>query len=200
MARSSKLTPAVEQRIVEAIRAGNYRAIAARAAGIDERTLFRWTERGSRFDEIMAERRQLSTDALKRAVKNLGLRPRNNSRRALLAALERHERRFAEFAENVERAAAEAELKYVKHLEDLAGKGDVKAVTFMLERSRPKRWGRRDHLQLQEIPHEMIEQQGRAIIAAIDAVLDALELSAEQRETAHKIIGTKLRSLAEAGL
>lgn len=40
--RPTKLTPEVQQRVVDAIRGGNYREVAARWAGIGERTLQAW--------------------------------------------------------------------------------------------------------------------------------------------------------------
>lgn len=46
MGRQSKLTPAVQARIVEAIAGGNYYEAAAALAGISRPTLFRWLEKG----------------------------------------------------------------------------------------------------------------------------------------------------------
>ncbi len=46
MARPTKLTPEVRQRIVAAIRAGNYAEPSARSAGISPATYYRWIERG----------------------------------------------------------------------------------------------------------------------------------------------------------
>jgi hypothetical protein len=46
MARPSKLTKQVQERICSAIRAGNYPAVAAVAAGISEATFYRWMEQG----------------------------------------------------------------------------------------------------------------------------------------------------------
>jgi transposase len=46
MARPTKLTDAVTERIVQAIRAGNYPEPAARAAGISASTYYRWIARG----------------------------------------------------------------------------------------------------------------------------------------------------------
>ena len=46
--RRSKLTPRVQKKILEAIRLGATYEVAARAAGIGERTLYRWKERGQR--------------------------------------------------------------------------------------------------------------------------------------------------------
>ncbi len=45
--RPSKLTHAVQERVVQALCLGNYRQIAAAYAGIDERTLRRWLQQGT---------------------------------------------------------------------------------------------------------------------------------------------------------
>lgn len=44
--RPTKLTPQLRERLLDYIRAGNRPAIAARACGVDERTFYRWMERG----------------------------------------------------------------------------------------------------------------------------------------------------------
>ena len=44
--RPPKLTPEIQERIVLAVRAGNYLSVSARAAGVHESTLYRWLERG----------------------------------------------------------------------------------------------------------------------------------------------------------
>jgi len=46
--RPTKLTPEVQEKIVTAIRAGNYAQVAAVYAGIGERTFYRWMEQGKR--------------------------------------------------------------------------------------------------------------------------------------------------------
>lgn len=46
MGRPTKLTPEVQERILRAIRLGATREVAARAAGVDERTFYRWLQRG----------------------------------------------------------------------------------------------------------------------------------------------------------
>jgi Transposase len=48
VARPTKLTPEVAERIITAIRAGNYAERAARAAGISPATYYRWMKRGER--------------------------------------------------------------------------------------------------------------------------------------------------------
>jgi transposase len=44
--RRTKLTPEVHEKIVSAIRAGNYARVAAEYAGVGERTFYRWLQRG----------------------------------------------------------------------------------------------------------------------------------------------------------
>ena len=44
--RNSKLTPEVHEKIVTALRAGNYSKVAAEYAGIGESTFYRWLQKG----------------------------------------------------------------------------------------------------------------------------------------------------------
>lgn len=46
MARPTKLTQEVHDLIVEAVRAGNYYEVAARAAGVEASTFYKWMKRG----------------------------------------------------------------------------------------------------------------------------------------------------------
>jgi transposase len=48
MARPTKLTPEVQARIVDAIRAGNTREAAARFAQVSERVVYLWLRKGER--------------------------------------------------------------------------------------------------------------------------------------------------------
>jgi len=48
--RPTKLTPEVKDRIVNAIRGGNYQEVAARFAGINEATFYRWMQKGEGDD------------------------------------------------------------------------------------------------------------------------------------------------------
>lgn len=51
MGRPTKLTPEVQERIVTALRAGNYQETAAAYAGIAAPTFYRWMERGADSDD-----------------------------------------------------------------------------------------------------------------------------------------------------
>lgn len=55
MARPTSLTPEVHALVVEAIRKGNYKRTAAQLAGICEKTLYNWEERGAAGEEPFAE-------------------------------------------------------------------------------------------------------------------------------------------------
>jgi transposase len=48
VARPTKLTPEVQERIVAAIRAGNYAGPATRSAGVSEASFYRWMSRGEK--------------------------------------------------------------------------------------------------------------------------------------------------------
>ena len=54
MARPTSLTPAVQETILDAIRSGNYKRTAAQKAGICEKTLYNWEERGEKGEEPFA--------------------------------------------------------------------------------------------------------------------------------------------------
>src|SRR5262249_51932820 len=58
LGRRTKLTPAVQQKILRAIRAGNYASVAAASAGIDDSTFYRWLERGEKGEEPYCEFRE----------------------------------------------------------------------------------------------------------------------------------------------
>ncbi len=64
MARPTKLTPETQERILKAVRAGNYAEAAARSAGIAPSTFYRWMERGT--SEPDGPHRELH-DAVRRA-------------------------------------------------------------------------------------------------------------------------------------
>jgi transposase len=46
MGRPTKLTPEVQERIITALRAGNYQETAANYAGISAKTFYEWMQRG----------------------------------------------------------------------------------------------------------------------------------------------------------
>ncbi|MBW2636985.1 MAG: hypothetical protein JRC86_05605 [Deltaproteobacteria bacterium] len=123
--RPTKLTQAVQKKIVDAIRMGNYIETAAAYAGVNKVTLYDWLRRGQREKD--------------RVAKN----PR--------AKIRVKERPFVEFSNAVEKALAEAEMRDVAIIGEAAEK-QWQAAAWRLERKFPARWGRRDRLQA-EIEH-----------------------------------------------
>jgi transposase len=65
--RPTKLTPALQDKIVQAIRAGNYMETAAAYAGIHKDTLYAWLKRGARERSPHSPYRQFS-DAVEKAL------------------------------------------------------------------------------------------------------------------------------------
>lgn len=55
MARPTKLTPAVQQTICDALEKGNYRATAAAVAGIHRNTLIDWERRGENGEDLYVD-------------------------------------------------------------------------------------------------------------------------------------------------
>jgi transposase len=93
MARPTKLTPELQERIVKAVRAGNYAEAAARANGIAPSTYYRWLQRGALNDagayrDFSEAVRQAEAEAEVHAVAILR-RAMGEDWRAALAYLER---------------------------------------------------------------------------------------------------------------
>jgi hypothetical protein len=146
MARPTKLTPEVQERLLKALRAGNYLSTAARFAGIHPATLHRWLERGD----------------------PAGTRPTDLP--------------YRQFAEQVERAIAEAEVRDVT-LISKAAETDWRAAAWRLARRYPKQWGDSTRRQdganeaasadgqrwhtaiarLKELPNDQLEQLARSL-------------------------------------
>jgi|DEB0MinimDraft_4_1074332.scaffolds.fasta_scaffold01490_6 transposase len=63
MGRKSLLTPERQERIVNAIKAGNYSFVAAQLGGIGERTFYSWMERGEKGEEPYAQFMQAVKEA-----------------------------------------------------------------------------------------------------------------------------------------
>ncbi|HEY4897587.1 MAG TPA: transposase [Solirubrobacteraceae bacterium] len=93
MARPTKLTPELQERIIKAVRAGNYAEAAARASGIAPSTYYRWLQRGTveehgAYRDFSEAVRQAEAEAEVHAVAILR-RAMGEDWRAALAYLER---------------------------------------------------------------------------------------------------------------
>lgn len=108
-----RLTPDVQDRIVQALRAGNYVDTAAQFAGISRPTLYRWLERGDRA----AEKADLGE------------------------TLSEQEEMFLNFRNEVDAARASATVRNVSLISQ-AAQNSWQAAAWWLERTNPNLWGR----------------------------------------------------------
>lgn len=110
---AGKLTPEVQARIINALRAGNYVETASHLAGVGRASVYRWIERGR-----AALEREEAGDTLTE-----------------------DEERYAVFAQEVEEARAAAMARNVT-LVNTAAQTTWQAAAWWLERTNPQMWGR----------------------------------------------------------
>lgn len=130
--RNSKLTPDVQGRIVEALKHGNYQDAAAAYAGISEATFHNWMNRGREESRRLADGEKPTT----------------------------RETPYLEFLEAVEKARSEAEVRNVMYIQRAAQDGTWQAAAWFLERSHPRKWGRKDR-------HEHVGDNGEPIKVSV---------------------------------
>lgn len=112
--RPTKLTPEIQERIVNAIRTGNYLETAAEYGGVCKVTFYEWMKRGKKEKERLAE------DGRKK--------------------VRQSERDFVNFLNAVTRARAEAEVRNVTIIQK-AAQEDWRASAWYLEQSFQDTWG-----------------------------------------------------------
>ena len=138
------LTPETQSAILEALNLGNYLETSARYGGVTPQTVYNWLDRGR------IERDRLENDG----------------------EPDDYEARFVEFLDLVEKARARSETRAVGLIQKAAADGTWQAAAWYLERSAPKRWGRRANV-------ELTGKDGGAV--QVEAV-SAEELEAKVRE------------------
>jgi transposase len=119
--RPTKLTPALQERLVKVIEAGNYIETAAAYAGLSKESLYGWMRRGRR------ERDRLEKDGR--------LRPRQE------------EKPYLEFLDAIEKALASSEVADLQRI-DAAADQQWQAAAWRLERRMPAKWGRRNFVRV----------------------------------------------------
>lgn len=115
--RPTKITPKIQETIVENLKAGNYIETAAAHAGIEKKTLYNWMKRAAREQQ----------------------RVDDNPR----AKIRKEEAPFVEFLHAVEKAQAFAEVRDVRLIAK-AAEDHWQAAAWRLERKFPDKWGRKD--------------------------------------------------------
>lgn len=137
----SSFTPETREKILNALRAGNYRVAACKFAGISVDTFGRWMKAGNAGEE-----------------------------------------RFAEFAEQVKQAEAQAEASLVATIRKAAG-DHWQAAAWLLERKYVTRWGRRD-LSWERMRREERQAQARALADIPIAELEGMVAAERARRGA----------------
>ena len=137
MARPSKLTPEVQENICNWLKLGYYQEDAAIMAGISPSTYYEWMKKGE------SERVALESGEDMLALPDTSLpAPEDGTPEVELVFP------FMEFSEAVKKARAEAEGAHIKNIRKAADNGVWQASAWFLERSHPKKWGKRSQLDL----------------------------------------------------
>ena len=114
--RPTKLDERTQEKIISAIKAGNYIETAAAYAGISKNTLYEWLKRGEREKQRVEKSNK--------------------------AKIKKSEEIYVIFTDAVEKALAEAEMRDVLIIGKAAEK-EWQAAAWRLERKFPDRWGRK---------------------------------------------------------
>ena len=146
MGRKTKLTPEIQETICNWLKLGYYQEDAAVMAGISPSTYYDWLKKGAEEDSKQDE------------IKALG------SAGSPLPAIEEDSDIelvyiYSEFSEAVARARAEAEGAHIKNIRRAADNGTWQASAWFLERSFPKKWGKRSTLDIDAQGDEPIKFQ-----------------------------------------
>jgi len=146
MGRKTKLTPEIQETICNWLKLGYYQEDAAIMAGIAPSTYYDWLKKGAEEDSRQDE------------IKALG-----DGSSPLPAIIEGSDIElvyvFSEFSEAVARARAEAEGAHIKNIRRAADNGTWQASAWFLERSFPKKWGKRSTLDIDAQGDEPIKFQ-----------------------------------------
>ena len=146
MGRKTKLTPEIQETICNWLKLGYYQEDAAVMVGISPSTYYDWLKKGAEEDSKQDE------------IKALG------SGESPLPAIEEDSDIelvyiYSEFSEAVARARAEAEGAHIKNIRRAADNGTWQASAWFLERSFPKKWGKRSTLDIDAQGDEPIKFQ-----------------------------------------
>ncbi len=112
--RRTILTSELQDNIVQALRGGNYLDDAARYAGVAERTVYQWIQKGRMAREALED----------------GVEPTAN------------ELLYIQFAQAVEKARSDAVVRNLTIIQKAANDGQWQAAAWYLERTNPRKWGR----------------------------------------------------------
>ena len=139
MARPTKLTPDLIQEVCNWLKLVYYQEDAATMAGISSSTFYDRMRRGAEGQKALES----------------GDSPLPDSPDAEIVEVVDM---YLEFSEAVKKARAEAEGAHIRNIRKAADNGTWQASAWFLERSFPKKWGKRSTLDIAD-PNETIQFQ-----------------------------------------
>ena len=163
MARPSKFTPDVTQKIIQGVRAGASREVSARFAGVTVSTLYNWLKRGRQetkgeyhdFYEAMergdAEAEMEAVVRIRQAAKGGELLSRETTSRTL---------RTGETVTNIKEKFTEP---------------NWSAAAWFLERKHSDRWGRHDRVDIDRIVRDEAERLAPQLGLSVQEVIEATQ-------------------------
>lgn len=141
MARPTKLTPHLIEDICNWLKLGYYQEDAATMAGISTSTYYDWMKKGEEHQKALESGQSDSLPAIQEddevEVVNM----------------------YSEFSDAIKRARAEAEGAHIRNIRKAADNGSWQASAWWLERSMPKKWGKRSALDIVAGEEEEIQFQ-----------------------------------------
>lgn len=172
--RPTKLTPAIQAQIVDAIANGHYDVTAAAMAGIGRSTFYQWIARGEAEATDPINPDQHTKPELLELAADAGITPAKSWTKAQIAdAINDQPNPYVEFADAVKEADAKAEAFAMSQMFTV-GRDSWQMWMTYLERTRPDRWARRapaegvDEAFIgDEADAEQILERGRSIREAI---------------------------------
>ena len=135
MARPSKLTDEVQENICNWLKLGYYQEDAAIMAGISASTYYEWMKKGEQERVALEEGEKALT------LPDTSLPASEDGAPEIELIYP-----FLEFSEAVKKARAEAEGAHIRNIRKAADNGVWQASAWFLERSHPKKWGKRSQL------------------------------------------------------
>jgi len=138
MARPTKLTPQLIEEISNWLKLGYYQEDAATMVGISPSTYYEWMKRGEKVIEEM-DTKMLNPPNVDSSSE---LAPSQAAEEGEIVNL------YSEFSEAVKKARAEAEGAHIRNIRRASDNGVWQASAWWLERSFPKKWGKRSSLEI----------------------------------------------------
>ena len=135
MGRKTKLTPEIQETICNWLKLGYYQEDAAVMAGIAPSTFYDWLKKGAEEDSKQEEIKALTDGGT-----SLPAIPEGSDLEVAYI--------YSEFSEAVKKARAEAEGAHIRNIRRASDNGVWQASAWWLERSFPKKWGKRSSLEI----------------------------------------------------